>query len=154
LTPQKRSRTPNTGCWSLCLLLHHDLLDKFAGHSFSPKVPDGAQQWYKWPTLPDGDRCMTMGNQRAGNFDDIPCGDWIPLDMDPLLPQLCRRSEGYRLGANGMYYKVLHNRNINALEAKQLCANEGARLANAPYGDADQQAIWSSIGSSFQTWDI
>jgi hypothetical protein len=114
------------------------LINFLEGHFFSPKVPDGVQQWYEWPTQPyNGLYCMQMGYGATGNFDDIPCGD----TTGKYASRICRRTVGYHRATNGKYYKVLQARNINSLEARELCKKEGAQLANAPYGAEDNRAM-------------
>jgi hypothetical protein len=55
---------------------------------------------------------------------------------------LCRRTIGYTVASNKVYFKVLHVLNKTHAEARVLCQEDGGRLADAPYGVEDKQAMW------------
>ncbi len=67
--------------------------------------------------------------------------DW-PCTTAPVTTSIvCRRTVGYRLASNGIYYKLMFSRTKSHQEARRACLEDGAQLANAPYGQKDKEAF-------------
>lgn len=71
----------------------------------------------------------------AGIWHDAYCWASFPISV------VCRRTVGYKLASNGVYYRLVFARTKSHLEARRACQADGAQLANAPYGQQDKQAF-------------
>ncbi len=110
-------------------------------------MPDGIQKWASGE--PRGEACVALGYGGIGRWDDVSCKE----SNNPWL--FCRRTVGYKLAINGVYYKLLYSRPKSHQEALQMCKADGAQLANAPYGQLDRDAfgqfaalLWGLFGRS------